>query len=139
MSSIYAELWKAQQFSFFIPAMAMGNEPSSTLSESFPRIWCCLQLSDNDNHLPISSHFIRSSNRILGVSDDCVSFLISTTWEFEARHQFHRQLEFCLSTEFSKLNILAAVSLARAEQATRTSKGTIRAYFTVSQHSETCS
>ena len=137
-------MWKTQQFSFLIPAIAMGNEPSSTLSESFgmthsPLIGDFLKLSDNDNHLSISFHFIRSSNRILGVSDDCVSFLISTTWEFEARHQFHCQLEFCLSTEFSKLNILAAVSLARAEQATRTSKGTIRAYFTVSQHSETCS
>ena len=113
------------------------NRAQLFLSHS-PVIGDFLKLSDNDNHLSISSHFIRSSNRILGVSDDCVSFLISTTWEFEARQQFHRQLEFCLSTEFSKLNILAAVSLARAEQATRTSKGTIRAYFTVSQHSETC-
>ena len=114
------------------------NRAQLFLSHS-PVIGVVFKLSDNDNHLSISSHFIRSSNRILGVSDDCVSFLISTTWEFGARHQFHRQLEFCLSTEFSKLNILAAVSLARAEQATRTSKGTIRAYFTVSQHSETCS
>ena len=49
------------------------NQAQLFLSHS-PVIGDFFKLSDNDNHLSISFHFIRSSNRILGVSDDCVSF-----------------------------------------------------------------
>ena len=66
---------------------------------------------DNDNDLSISFHLISSWPHFQSHRWLRLLFQIYNR-DFNARHQFHCQLEFCLSMEFSKLNILwAAVSL----------------------------
>ena len=72
---------------------------------------------DNDNDLSISFHLISSWPHFQSHRWLRLLFQIYNR-DFNARHQFHCQLEFCLSMEFSKLNILwAAVSLEGVHRA----------------------
>ena len=103
-----------------------------------PVICLVFKSGDNDNDLSISFHLIWSRPHFRSHRWLRLLFQIYNR-DFNARHQFHCQLEFCLAMEFSKLNILAAVSLGGAHRARRPEREGSRAYFTVSQHSPTCS
>ena len=106
------------------------NRTQLFLNHSLPVICRVFKLSDNHNDLSISFHLIWSrphfrSHRWLHL------FFQIYNRDFNARHQFHCQLEFCLAMEFSKLNILTAVSLGGAHRARRPEREGTRAYFTV--------
>ena len=84
---------------------------------------------DNDNDLSISFHLIRSRPHFRSHRWLRLLFQIYNR-DFNARHQFHSQLEFCLTMEFSKLNILsAAVSLGGAHRARRPEREGRRSLF----------
>ena len=71
---------------------------------------------DNDNDLSISFHLIPSQPHFRSHRWLLLLFQMYNR-DFNARDQFHCQLEFCLSMEFSKLNILwAAVALDRVHR-----------------------
>ena len=123
-----------------IEAIELGNEANPTLSESFPCNLSRLQESSDNNHdLSISFHLISSQPHFQSHRWLRLLFQIYNR-DFNARRQFHCQLEFCLSMEFSKLNILTRLRFRSAEL-TRPGDQNDKAAELISrfQHSETCS
>ena len=82
----------------------------------FPLICLVFKPSDNDNDLSISFHLIPSQPHFKSHRWLRLLFQIYNR-DFNARDQFHCQLEFCLSMEFSKLNILTQLRFRSAELA----------------------